>query len=290
MKQPSNILFVVNPISGDTDKEEIIQKVEQQASRRHLKLRTFHTSGEQDSNKIAELLNTFKAHRVLVAGGDGTIKMLAETLRDKNIPLGILPTGSANGLAYNLGISEVADEAIETALGDRLRKIDVICVNNDLCLHMSDLGLNAELIKNYESGQVRGKIGYALQSIPTLFKSDMPFNFEITTDEGTLHREGILLALANAEHYGTGARVNPDGKMDDGKFEVLIFKKFNIVDIAQTLQPKAKLDNDFMESVATTRVKVRCRQSVPFQIDGEYYGEVNQLEAFILPNHLQIAV
>ncbi len=290
MEQPSKVLFVVNPISGDTDKEEVIQKVEQQATQRDLELRTYHTTGKQDPEKIAELLNTFEADRVLVAGGDGTIKMLAETLRDQHIPLGILPTGSANGLAYNLGISEVAEEAIETAFGNRLRKIDVICVNNDLCLHISDLGLNAELVKNYESGQLRGKLGYALQSIPTLIKSKMPFNFEITTDEGTLHREGILLALANAEHYGTGARVNPDGKMDDGKFEVLIFKKFNVIDIAQTLRDEPNLDSDFMEFVTTTRVKVRCQQSVPFQIDGEYYGEVDQLEAFIMPNHLQIAV
>ncbi len=290
MEQPSNILFVVNPISGDTNKEEIVQKVKSQIAQRNLELRTYHTTGDHDLEKITELLNSFKAHRVLVAGGDGTIKLLAETLRDQDTPLGILPTGSANGLAYNLGISEEIDKAIDTALGNRLREIDVICVNNDLCLHMSDLGLNAELVKNYESGQLRGKIGYALQSIPTLIQSDMPFSFEITTDEGTIHREGILLALANAEHYGTGARVNPEGKMDDGKFEVLVFKKFNVIDIAQTLRQEAELDSDFMEFIATTQVKVRCKQTVPFQVDGEYYGEIDELKAHILPSHLQVAV
>ncbi|WKN41148.1 diacylglycerol/lipid kinase family protein [Tunicatimonas pelagia] len=290
MNQLSNILLVVNPISGNTDKGDLIQKIESRVAQKNIHLKKYHTTGKGDVEKITELLNSFEAHRVLVAGGDGTIKMLAETLRDQNIPLGILPTGSANGLAHNLGISEILDEAIETALGDRLQEIDAICIDNDLCLHIADLGLNAELIKNYENGQIRGKIGYALQAVPTLINSKMPFSFEITTDEGTIHQEGILLGIANASHYGTGARVNPDGKINDGKFEVLIFKKFDVIDIAQTLQPENEPDADFMEFVATTRVKIRCKQAIPFQIDGEYYGEVDQVEAYVLPNHLQIAV
>lgn len=290
MKQLNNILLVVNPISGDTDKDNLVQKIEHRVAQENITLKTYYTTGDRDVEEITELLNSFEAHRVLVAGGDGTIKLLAETLRHQDIPLGILPTGSANGLAHDLGISEVLDEAIEIALGDKLRKIDAICIENDLCLHIADLGLNAELIRNYENSQIRGKIGYALQSIPTLIQSEMPFSFEITTDQGTVHQEGILLGIANASHYGTGAQVNPDGKMDDGKFEVLVFKKLDMIDIAQTLRQEPQLDADFMEYITTTRVKVRCQQPIPFQIDGEYYGETNQVEAYILPNYLQVAV
>ncbi len=283
------ILLVVNPISGDLEKSELIRRVEQ-AVRPHHPLEIYTTTGVDDQARIADLLNTFRARRVLVAGGDGTIKLMAEVLRDQKTALGILPTGSANGLARSLNLPTDLGEALAVALGNHFQKADALCINNDLCLHISDLGINAELIRHYEAGDVRGKIGYALQTIPTLMSSNMPYTFDVTVDQGTYRRQGILLALANAQKYGTGANINPEGKIDDGKFEVLIFKKLDVLEIAKTLQEEVQLDGDFAESFTTTRAAIRCQQSVPFQIDGEYRGEVERLDVSILPHHLNIAV
>ena len=290
MEESDNILLVVNPISGNTDKDRIVEQVQNRVTRQSGNLKNYRTTGNNDREKITEVLNQFEAHRVLVAGGDGTIKLLAEVLRNRSIPLGILPSGSANGLAYNLGIPEVLSEAIDIALSDQFQEIDAICVNNDLCLHVSDLGLNAELIRNYEAGRIRGKLGYALQSVPTLVQSDMPFSFKIIRQDQTFSRQGILLAIANARQYGTGATINPKGQLDDGKFEVLVFKKLDFVEIFKTLGEDIELDSDFVESFSTEQVEVRCDRPVPFQMDGEYYGEVDHLEVSILPKHLKVAV
>lgn len=290
MSNPTEpILLVVNPISGDIDKSELIRQVKQKVSPHH-PLKIYTTTGTDDRARITDLLNTFPARRVLVAGGDGTIKLMAEVLRDQETALGILPTGSANGLARSLNLPSLPDEALAVALGNHFQKTDALCINNDLCLHISDLGLNAELIKHYEAGNVRGKLGYALQTIPTLMSSNMPYTFDITVDQGRYSRQGILLALANAHKYGTGATINPKGKIDDGKFEVLVFKKLNVLEIAKTLQEDVQLDSDFAESFTTTHATIRCQQAVPFQIDGEYCGEVQHLDVSILPHHLNIAV
>ena len=283
------ILLVVNPISGDLDKTNLIRRVEQ-TLRPHHPLKIYITTGSDDRDRITDLLNTFPACRVLVAGGDGTIKLMAEVLRDQKIPLGILPTGSANGLARSLRIPDDLEDALRVALGNCFQDTDALCINNELCLHISDLGLNAELIRHYERGSVRGKLGYALQTIPTLMDTDMPFTFDVTVDQGRCSKQGILLALANAQKYGTGATINPEGKIDDGKFEVLVFKKLDMLEIAKTLQEDVELDDDFAESVSTTHAVVRCQQPVPFQIDGEYFGEVQHLDVSILPQHLKIAV
>ena len=288
-KPDDPILLVVNPISGDLDKSELIRQVNQ-IVRPHQPLEIYTTTGTDDQARITDLLNNFPARRVLVAGGDGTIKLLAEVLRNHTLPLGILPTGSANGLARSLNIPSNWAEAIPVALGNRFQDTDALCINNELCLHISDLGLNAELIHHYEDGGVRGKLGYALQTIPTLISSDMPFTFDVTVDEGRYTKQGILLALANAQKYGTGANINPDGKIDDGKFEVLLFKKLDVLEIAKTLQEEVQLDDDFAESFTTTHAVIRCQQPVPFQIDGEYCGEVQHLDVSILPHHLKIAV
>ncbi len=283
------VLLVVNPISGDLDKTELIAQVEQKVCPSH-PYELYLTTGLDDQARITDLLNTFPARRVLVAGGDGTIKLVAEVLRDQKISLGILPTGSANGLARSLSIPDNLEEALRVALGHRFQDTDALCINNELCLHISDLGLNAELIHHYESGGVRGKLGYVLQTIPTLIDSDMPFTFEVTVDQGRCSKQGILLALANARKYGTGATINPEGNIDDGKFEVLVFKKLNILEIAKTLQKEVQLDYDFAESVTTTHAVIHCPQPVPFQIDGEYCGEVQHLDVSILPHYLKIAI
>lgn len=290
MEDVKNILLIVNPVAGDMDKGDLIRLTEERALEQNLTLTLYSTTGDQDQKKITDLLNSFQAHRVLVAGGDGTIKLMAEVLRNQKIPMGILPTGSANGLAHNLAVPVVLHEALDVALGDHLTEIDAICINHHLCLHVSDLGLNAELIKHYEAGKIRGKLGYILQSIPTLIDSDMPFTFEVSSNETTLHREGILLAIANARQYGTGATINPIGRLDDGKFEVLVFKKFDVIEIAKTLQEDTGLAPDFVEFISTTRAQVHCQQPVPFQVDGEYYGEVQDLDISILPKHLTVAV
>lgn len=290
MEDPKNILLVVNPVSGDTNKDDVIRQAQEYTAQRGMQLKLYKTTGQNDKTQITDILNSFNAHRVLIAGGDGSIKLLAEVLRDREIPMGILPTGSANGLARNLDLPTQIGEALDIALGNRLMDIDAICVDNHLCLHLSDLGLNAELIQHYERGSVRGKLGYALQSIPTLIESDMPFTFEVSTDEGTFQQQGVLLVLANARQYGTGAVINPWGKIDDGKFEVVIFKKFNIIDILKTLNENAEPSADFAESVSTAHAKIHCQQPVPFQIDGEYCDEVQDIEVSILHKHLKIAV
>ena len=290
MQDPHNVLLIVNPISGDIDKSELILQVEEFTSQRGMALEIYKTTGENDERHIAQLLNSFTPHRVLIAGGDGSIKLMAEVMRDKTIPVGILPTGSSNGLARNLELPTEIGPALDVAMGNRLIDIDAICVNNHLCLHMSDLGLNAELIQHYESGSIRGKLGYVLQSIPTLIESDMPFTFEVTIDGQTNNYEGVLLAIANARQYGTGAVINPNGQMDDGKFEVLIFKKFDLIKFLRTLREELELDPEFVESFSTTQAKIHCQRAVPFQIDGEYYNEVQDLDVSILQKHLKVAV
>jgi diacylglycerol kinase family enzyme len=150
--------------------------------------------------------------------------------------------------------------------------------------------LNAALIRNYEEGNIRGKLGYLIQSIPTLIKTDFPFQFTIEKDGKILHENAVLLAIANAKKYGTGSMINPKGKYDDGLFEILIFKGFNIPQILQTFRENVELSKDFVEIFSASEVKISCTKNIPFQIDGEYRGEVKEVHAKISPVKVRIAV
>src|SRR5690606_14962826 len=289
MGKIKTVLLVVNPISGDLDKSHLLDQVKTEIIDIKANLIVFYTKGENDVKELSQTIGKINPCRIICAGGDGTIKLVAEALRSRKIPLGIIPAGSANGLATNLDLPENINDQIKTALGDEVNTIDIIMIDDEVCLHMSDFGLNAELIRNYQRSTVRGKIGYLLQSIPTLVESEYPFQFVIEANGKILKTEGILVAIANARSYGTGATVNPKGKIDDGKFEILIFKNFDVIEILKTLRNEVELDPEFMETIQTTEARISCTKPVAFQIDGEYLGERQNVNITIKARDLILA-
>lgn len=284
------VLLVVNPISGAIEKSELVKQIKKEVIKLKATLVMFKTSGEEDVFNLKSTIKKTKPCRILIAGGDGTIKIVAEALKNSNIPVGIVPAGSANGLAFNLNLPPTVEGQIQVALSNNFKEMDIILINDEYCLHMSDFGLNAELIKNYEKSNVRGKLGYLLQSIPTLVESEYPFEFRIEVNNRIINTQGILLAIANARAYGTGATVNPKGKIDDGFFEILIFKNFDVFEILKTLRNEVDLDPDFMETISTKEAKISCKDPVAFQIDGEFLGARREVKVSIIPHKFHLAV
>lgn len=283
-----NVLLVVNPISGNRDKKPIIDCVENTVKKEQLTV--YKTSGNNDSSEIQKLCKSKNIKRILIAGGDGTIKLIAEATKDLKVVLGIIPGGSSNGFATDLGLYDDIEKAVKTTLGSKTRKIDVLQIDQKICLHICDLGLNAELIQEYDGSILRGKVGYILQSIPTLIKSEIPFQFTIEVNNETYERTAIMIAVANSKKFGTGAVVNPNSKLDDGVFEILIFKSLNILEIFKTLTENSTPDKDFLEIIPCKSVVIKSKQEINFQIDGEAYGKRKEVKVEILPQHIEVAV
>ncbi|MGJ8593390.1 MAG: diacylglycerol/lipid kinase family protein [Aquaticitalea sp.] len=290
MDSKNKILLVVNPISGNSGKEELLERLNMEINRQGLELLKYETTGTDDEQHIQKIVDSKPIHHVLVAGGDGTIQLVAKAIHDRNISVGILPAGSANGLASNLKLTDDIDTQIEIALSSNSIEMDLLSINDHICLHIADIGVNAELIKNFENSSLRGKLGYALHTIPTLIASDYPYHFKINVNDETFESEGILIAIANAKQFGTGAIINPNGHIDDGLFEVVIFKKLDVIDIFKTLNEHNEMDSEFMEYRSTKTAVITCEKPISLQIDGEYIGEVTELKASLLPTKLKVMV
>ncbi len=287
-KKLENILVVVNPVSGNKNKEPVVQKLSALV-KDEINLTFYKTSGEKDKQEIQKLVKQHRPERILVAGGDGTIKLVAEAVENETICIGILPLGSANGLANDLDLPFRQEDYLSVALGETTRKIDAILLNDQLGFHISDLGLNAELIKKYEESNFRGKFGYFLNSIPTLYDTEIPYDFTIDANGKKETYQGVMLAFANSRKYGTGAIVNPKGEMDDGKFEILLFKKIDIFEIIKSLQRENAFSEDSIKTIVTTEATITTNHPVGFQIDGEYQKAVKKVKAKIAPSKLEIA-
>ena len=290
MKTENTILLIINPISGDMEKDVLIESVTEKVTQKGFRFCLYKTQGEDDAEAISALIAKERPSRLLVAGGDGTIKMVAEIVEDSALTIGILPAGSANGLATNLGIQGELDDNLEIALGDHIIEIDTVLINDHISLHIADMGLNAALIKNYENSAMRGKLGYLINTVPTLIQEDYPYMFDINANGESISVQGVLLAIANANCFGTGANINPTGKMNDGKFEVLVFKKLDLVEIIKTLQSKLEVDPEFVHTICTDSAVISCEKNIDFQIDGEYIGALKEVKAAMNSKKMRLAV
>ncbi len=283
-------LLVSNPISGGTDKARIIDLSKQSAEQNDIDLHIYETTGTNDADEIRNLFKKQHIDRVIVAGGDGTILLVAEALEKEHATLAVVPSGSANGLAKDLDIPAGLEESMHIAFEGKVIEMDMICINGKRSLHLSDIGLNAELIKNYEEGSIRGKLGYMLQTIKTLSDNEDAFHCRIETAEQVLETDARVIIIANSQKYGTGIVINPDGKIDDGKFEIVIFKNLDLMTVGKVLSGNIPVENSDVEILSTNRASIHTKTPVNFQVDGEYCGTVSELDITILPRQLRITV
>lgn len=285
-----NIVMIVNPIAGDVDKADMILAAQAFADTEKINLVVYETTGDDDCAQIKSLCDAHRPERILVAGGDGTIKIVAEAIEHQDVIMGILPAGSANGLSVDLNLSDDLDENLSIAFHNDYMEMDMICINGKKSLHLSDIGLNAQLVKNYENSSTRGKLGYALQAINTLSEQDPPFMVKVSANNRVIECEARMIVIANSQKYGTGVTINPDGKMDDGKFEIVILKNLDMVVFGRIVTGNMPIDTDDVEIVSTDKAKIQTKTPVHFQIDGEYVGEETDLDIYILARQMKVAI
>jgi diacylglycerol kinase (ATP) len=291
MNSQKKFLLVINPISGDNDKTEMVSATREHAAKEGIEIIEYETTGDDDEGKIRDLYEEHSPQRILVVGGDGTIKTVAEAVEHHDVVIGVLPAGSANGLSVDLQLPKDLTEIIEIAFHNDYMEMDMVCINDRKSLHLSDIGANAELIRNYENSNIRGKLGYALQAINTITDLEEPFKATIEAEGNTIETEARMIVIANTKRYGTGVTINPIGIMDDGKFEIVILKNLDLLFIGKILAGKISLEgNENVEIISTQQATITTNFPVCFQIDGEYCGVVDKLNVKILHKQMKVAI
>ena len=281
-------LFIINPGSGrnsaDSWKSLITDFFKSNKDEFEIYVLPAHFTPTQIKDHISKLL----PQQVIAVGGDGTVTMLANLLVGTDIPLGILPGGSANGMAKELGIPSVPEDALKVIVKGFQKKIDLIRLNNkDYCLHLSDIGLNARLVKYFDEGKLRGKIGYARVIFKTLWYRQK-MQVSIRTGETQIKREAFMVALANARMYGTGAVINPNGKPDDGQFEIIILRKLSFFTVLKMMFRPRIFDPKKIEIIPCTSAEITTKRAMHFQTDGEYKGKLKRITAVIVPGAVRM--
>ncbi|MBC5839930.1 diacylglycerol kinase [Flavobacterium sp. F-380] len=285
-----NVMMIVNPVSGAIDKSDFITATERFSHQENFNFVSYETSGMDDASQIRALFNRYKPERIIIAGGDGTIKLAADALENEEVIFGILSAGSANGLATDLGLPKDLEESLAIAFKNNFISIDTILINGNKSLHLSDLGLNALLIKNYEHSAVRGKLGYAMQAINTLIEDDEPFHAVITVNGEQIECDARMIVIANSQKYGTGVVINPYGLMNDGLFELIILKNLDLLVLGKIITGNMPMDTDDVLIISTDKATIETNVPVNFQIDGEYCGSEMKLDIAVSSKKIKVAI
>ncbi len=289
------ILLVVNPVSGDIDKRNFVDEIESFSKELNFSYRVYYTVGKKkkDISHITELIRRHSPDKVVAAGGDGTCNMIGGILLNSGVAMGIVPAGSANGLAKELGIPSRLNDAWEVIIHGERKKMDVLLVNEKhISLHLSDIGLNAQIVENFEKGNIRGLLGYARHFARELFTS-APLKFKVVLDQKIIYKKAYMAVIANASQYGTGAVVNPKGEIDDGYFELLFIRPYTILQLLKMMVSfftKPVRSMNYMDTYKCRKVDIFNLEEKPVQVDGEIIGRMGKVSVEILPQSLVVIV
>jgi YegS/Rv2252/BmrU family lipid kinase len=286
--QSLKILFIINPSAGKNTinwQEEINKHF---AGLPH-KLEMCEIPDPCKPDRIRQKIKESKPDMLVAVGGDGTLKLVVSSIKGEKIPVGLIPAGSANGMAKELKIPLEPVAAMETLLSGVHKKIHLVSVNNELCIHLSDIGFNAFVVKKFEDENKRGMWGYIKAAWKVLWNYSK-MNVEIKVDDVYILRKAAMVVIANGTQYGTGVVINPEGRLDDDKFEIIILKEVSFAEIFKMRFTQKPYHPAKTELIQTRSLKINSHHKVHFQVDGEYMGKVNTITADILPEALEIIV
>jgi diacylglycerol kinase (ATP) len=284
------ILFVINPVSGGKEKMDWEEQIRDYFRDSEHNMDFYLLTGKSDEVSVKHHIKMVQPQRVVGVGGDGTIRMLAGMLQHSDIPLGIIPAGSANGMARELEVPIDVQAALDISVNGLVKPIDVIRINEDeICIHLSDIGLNAMLVKYFEKSKKRGMTGYARAIFRVLWEKRKMY-VTIHTETETAKRKAYMVVVANARKYGTGANINPDGDVCDGFFEIVVVRKLNLIEIFKGIFTDKSFHPRRIEVFRVRKARLTTLHRTYFQVDGEFRGKITSLDAAIEPGCLQVMV
>jgi diacylglycerol kinase (ATP) len=246
----------------------------------------------------AEVVST-NVDRVIAAGGDGTIRIVADQLAGSGIPMALVPVGTGNLLARNLDVPLTEAEAITVAFGEQTRDIDLIKltvdgVPSEHFAVIAGLGVDA-MIMDETSPDLKDTIGagaYFIAAAKALGRT--PIHMWITLDDHRpQHRYAMICAIGNVGKLAGNLILMPGASPDDGQLDVYVASPRRLIHWLRvllrliTLRPRR---DDRVDQWRGRSVEVRLRHPDPYQLDGDVIGDCRRLRAEVCPGALTVCV
>jgi diacylglycerol kinase (ATP) len=262
-------LFIYNPNAGSGEnpfKAEVLEK----RINFPFDYQYILTRAPRHATQIVETeKNNFDSF--IAIGGDGTVNEVGKALIHSNKIMGIIPTGSGNGLARELGIKKSPLMALNLLIHGKEKIIDTLQVNEDICLNVTGVGFDAEVAHNFEKYKRRGFLTYIYSTLSTLFNYK-PVKLTIRLNNEVKVLNVFSISFANSRQFGNNAYIAPTALLDDGLMDIAIihpFPVFVIPFIALRLFNKSLPKSKYYKCIRTKKVEILDNREMNWHIDGE---------------------
>ena len=251
----------------------------------------FATNHAGEARELAERFAAEGEPVVIAAGGDGTLNEVVRGLAGTSTVLGVLPAGTMNVFAREMGIPF---DSLERAFGvieaGFVRKVDLFEANGAPFVQMAGVGFDAQVIEetSWESKKMLGPLAYLLAAVKVL--GEKPPEMEILCGDGR-RETGVAVLAGNGSLYGGQFRFFRNACNQDSKLDVLIYKEAGYKLVLDSLRGLAFGGIDLMASTCyfqTEAFTVTADREVPVEVDGEWIGRFSEIRFRETADHLRV--
>ena len=274
---PRYIIYIINPISGTRTKKDLQAYIENKTTERKIPFQVFPSVASGDYSFLKSIIKEEKVSDIVIAGGDGTVSQVVNSLMDCNVNFGIIPCGSGNGLAYAANISKQPEKALEVIFNGIPSAIDGFYINNQFACMLCGIGFDAKVAHEFALQSKRGLTTYA-RLVSKNFFSANPYSFSIECNGLKFFTEAYFISIANSNQFGNNFTIAPKALLSDGMLDIVIAKKtlkplllFNL--LKQILAGKLqKIESSLNQPVIyfqTEKIRIENIDNAPMHIDGD---------------------
>jgi diacylglycerol kinase (ATP) len=286
----SNILFIINPISGGKNKLKIPAIIDANLDRSKFNPNYSFTAYVGHAAEIAEEAANKNFDVIVAVGGDGTINEIATKVMQQQKILGVIPFGSGNGLARFLKIPMNTAKSIQVINGMNVSQIDTGTFNDKFFFNMAGMGFDAHISSVFVGNKKRGLSGYVKLGVREMLNYK-PETYHLLIDGVSYTRQAFVVSVANSSQYGNNAHVSPHASVTDGLLDVCIIKSFPLFKIpllAYYMLTAGTHKTDMVEIIKGKNIKITRVSDGAIHIDGEPFFMGKEIAVAIVPSSLNI--
>ena len=274
-----HIFYIINPISGTRKKKDLPAFIEKETTKRNIPFDIFPSVASGDYSFLHELIKEKSVTDVVIAGGDGTVSQVVNSLMGFDLNFGIIPCGSGNGLAYTAKISKDPVKALQTIFDGTAVATDGFFINGYFACMLCGLGFDAKVAHDFAQQPKRGLSTYIKQVVKNFFGAHT-YSFDIKLNKESFSTDAYFISIANSNQFGNNFTIAPKASLSDGLLDIVIVTSQNKLSVLlQTLrqisglnklQPETSFDkNKAVIYFQTDNITITNKSNAPLHIDGE---------------------
>jgi diacylglycerol kinase (ATP) len=282
IESKKDILFVVNPISG-VGKQKLVEKeVAAHLDKSKFNFQFIYTERAHHAHDIAKDAALAGVHVVAIVGGDGSVNETAKALVNTSTRMAIVPTGSGNGLARQLGIPCDVKKAILHLNNSDDFLIDTGFIGEHFFVGAAGFGFDALIAQEFPKMKKRGFASYIKLFFKNIGKYK-PQSFEVEGLNFVDAKDCFVFTVSNSGQYGNGAVICPQSILNDGELELVIIKKIPVLLLpffAVKLFTKTLKNGKYYHSQTFKKISIKGKNIIA-HVDGE---------PIVLPDEFEVKV